>query len=43
MGQAIYALMVMRGLAAKQNSALKRKYDEIADRMREVYQRPPLP
>jgi hypothetical protein len=42
-GQAIYALIVMRGLKSKQNSALKRKYDEIADRMREVYQEPPRP
>jgi recA bacterial DNA recombination protein len=42
-GQAIYALMVMRGLKSKQNSALKRKYDEIADRIREIYQNPPRP
>jgi hypothetical protein len=39
-GQAIYALIVMKGLAAKQNPALKRKYDEFADRMREVFQKP---
>jgi hypothetical protein len=37
-GQAIYALMVMKGVARKQNRALKRKYDEFADRMREVFQ-----
>ena len=39
-GQAIYALMVMKGLAGRQNPALKRKYDEFADRMREVFQQP---
>jgi hypothetical protein len=37
-GQAIYALMVMKGVAGKQNPALKRKYDEFADRMREIFQ-----
>lgn len=37
-GQAIYALIVLKGLAAKQNPALKRKYDEFGDRMREVFQ-----
>jgi hypothetical protein len=37
-GQAIYALMVMKEVARKQNRALKRKYDEFADRMREVFQ-----
>jgi hypothetical protein len=39
-GQAIYAQIVMKGLAAKQNPALKQKYDEFADRMREVFQKP---
>lgn len=37
-GQAVYALIVLKGLAAKQNSALKRKYDDFGDRMREVFQ-----
>jgi hypothetical protein len=41
-GQAIYTLMVMKGLARKQNPALKRKYDEFADRMREVFQHQPI-
>ena len=38
-GQAIYALIVMKGLTAKQNPALKRKYDEFGDRMREAFQK----
>jgi hypothetical protein len=39
-GQAIYALIVMKRLVCKQNPALKRKYDEFADVMRAVYQKP---
>lgn len=42
-GQAIYALIVLKSLSAKQNSALKRKYDEFGDRMREVFQSAPSP
>lgn len=38
-GQAIYALIVLKGLTAKQNPALKLKYDEFGDRMREVFQK----
>jgi hypothetical protein len=38
-GQAIYALTVMKNLTSKQNPALKRKYDEFGDRMREVFQK----
>ena len=38
-GQAIYALTVMKSLTPKQNPALKRKYDEFGDRMREVFQK----
>ena len=38
-GQAIYALMVMRGLQWNQNSVLKQKYDEFTDRMRRVFQK----
>jgi hypothetical protein len=39
-GQAIYALLVTKGLPTKRNSALKRKYDELGDRMREIFQKP---
>jgi hypothetical protein len=40
-GQAIYALTMAKGLAPKQNSALKRKYDEFGNRMREVFEMTP--
>jgi hypothetical protein len=40
-GQAIYALIVLKGLGTKQNPALKRKYDEFGDRLREVFRKPP--
>jgi hypothetical protein len=40
-GQAIYAQIVLKGLAPKQNPALKQKYDEFGERMREVFQKPP--
>jgi hypothetical protein len=40
-GQAIYALIVQKGLAAKQNPALKRKYDEFGDEMRKVFYKSP--
>lgn len=39
-GQAIYALIVMKNLISKQNPALKRKFDEFVDIMRAVYQKP---
>jgi hypothetical protein len=40
-GQSIYALTVTKGLTIKQNPTLKRKYDELGDRMREVFQKSP--
>jgi hypothetical protein len=39
-GQAIYALTVTKGLASKQNPALKQKYDEFGAIMRKVYEKP---
>jgi len=42
-GQAIYALTVVKGLTSKQNPALKRKYDEFGAIMRNVYEKPADP
>ncbi|HEY2472634.1 MAG TPA: hypothetical protein VGI45_32915, partial [Terracidiphilus sp.] len=39
-GQAIYDLIVKKGLTAKQNTVLKRKYDEYTEMMRLIYQKP---
>ena len=41
-GQAIYALIIMKNLISKQNPSLKRKYDEFTDIMRAIYQNPRL-
>ena len=39
-GQAIYDLRLVKGLSPKQNQALKRKYDEFAEIMRAIFQKP---
>jgi hypothetical protein len=39
-GQAIYDLLLVKGLSPKQNPALKRKYDEFAEIMRTIFQKP---
>jgi hypothetical protein len=39
-GQAIYALIIAKGLATKQNPALRRKYEKFGGRMREVFKPP---
>ena len=39
-GQAIYDLLLVKGLSSKQNPALKRKYDEFSEIMRTIFQKP---
>ena len=39
-GQTIYGLIVTRGIAPKQNAALKSKYDDFGQIMRKIYEKP---